>query len=145
MRLPDDQTHIYFFKYFYSSSRYTCYPLRSHILESSSPCSPRPRYVIHLSLRVRVPTHLTNSPFDLVSSPSGSRLPSIRFLLRFKVKVLIRKMAQNADEVIQMQPLMPENQTSNDQTISIVASESIAIPNPTDTEENTNTFCCSRF
>ena len=97
------------------------------------------------SLRVRVPTHLTNSPFDLVSSPSGSRLPSIRFLLRFKVKVLIRKMAQNTDEVIQMQPLMPENQTSNDQTISIVASESIAIPNPTDTEENTNTFCCSRF
>ncbi len=54
-------------------------------------------------------------------------------------------MAQNTDEVIQMQPLMPENQTSNDQTISIVASESIAIPNPTDTEENTNTSCCSRF
>ena len=54
-------------------------------------------------------------------------------------------MAQNTDEVIQMQPLMPENQTSNDQTISIVASESIAIPNPTDKEENTNISSFSRY
>ena len=54
-------------------------------------------------------------------------------------------MAENTDEIIEMQPLMPENQTLNAQTITTSASKSIAIPNPTDKEENTNTSCFSRF
>ena len=54
-------------------------------------------------------------------------------------------MAQNTDEIIEMLPLVPENQPSNAPTISTSASKSIAIPNPTDKEENTNTSCFSRF
>ena len=53
-------------------------------------------------------------------------------------------MAENTDEIIiEMQPLIPENQTSNAQTISTSASKSIAIPNPTN--ENSNISYFSRY
>ena len=67
------------------------------------------------------------------------------FFPKNKVKVWIRKMAENTDETIEMLPLVPENQPSNVQTISTSASKSIANPNPTDEEENTDTSCFSRF
>ena len=54
-------------------------------------------------------------------------------------------MAQNTEETIEMQPLMAENQTSNAQTISTSASKSIAIPNPTDEDENSNISYFSRY
>ena len=54
-------------------------------------------------------------------------------------------MAQNTDETIEMLPLVPENQPSNAQTISTSASKSIAIPNPTDEDENSNISYFSRY
>ena len=54
-------------------------------------------------------------------------------------------MAENTDEIIEMQPIMAENQTSNAQTISTSALKSIAIPNPTDEDENSNISYFSRY
>ena len=55
-------------------------------------------------------------------------------------------MAQNTDEIIEMLPLVPENQPSNAKTISTSASKSIAIiPNPTNEDQNSNISYFSRY